>query len=330
MSSSELTARSRRADAARRAAAAAVGRLVAARVGAVGAVPALAHLGDARRAGGGAHPDRRRRARPRRPRSGRGPAFLDQITANGLFVGFTALVVCVPLFLPLTVGVVAGDTIAGEASHGTLRYLVIAPAGRLRLLGGEVRGRAAFCIAATLVVDRRGLADRRAAVPDRPGDAALGRAGRSCRRRVPAAAADRRCTSSVSLLGLCAIGLFLSTLTDVPVGAMAATIVLSVVSQVLDQLPQLDGAPPVAVQPLLARVRRPPARADLVGLVRQQRAAAARLRRGVRGARGRPVHDEGHPLVAVRGLVRTDRRATGSSRRSPRGRNADARAASRW
>jgi ABC-2 type transport system permease protein len=43
----------------------------------------------------------------------------------------------------------------------------------------------------------------------------------------------------VSLLGLSAIGLFFSTLTDVPVGAMAATIVLAVVSQVLDNLPQL-------------------------------------------------------------------------------------------
>jgi ABC-2 type transport system permease protein len=45
---------------------------------------------------------------------------------------------------------------------------------------------------------------------------------------------------AVSLAGLSAIGLFLSTLTVVPVGAMAATVVVSVVSQVLDQLPQLE------------------------------------------------------------------------------------------
>lgn len=45
---------------------------------------------------------------------------------------------------------------------------------------------------------------------------------------------------TVSLLGLSAIGLLISTFTDVPVGAMAATIVLAVVSQVLDNLPQLD------------------------------------------------------------------------------------------
>src|SRR6478735_3132832 len=84
--------------------------------------------------------------------SSRGPAFLSDITANGLFVAFTALVVCVPLFLPLTVGVVAGDTIAGEASHGTLRYLVIAPAGRLRLLAVKYVGSVAFCVAAALAV----------------------------------------------------------------------------------------------------------------------------------------------------------------------------------
>ena len=64
----------------------------------------------------------------------RGPAFLGDITQNGLFVALTALTVAIPLFLPLTVGVVAGDTIAGEAGLGTLRYLLVAPAGRIRLL----------------------------------------------------------------------------------------------------------------------------------------------------------------------------------------------------
>jgi ABC-2 type transport system permease protein len=49
---------------------------------------------------------------------------------------------------------------------------------------------------------------------------------------------------TVSLLGLSAIGLFFSTLTDVPVGAMAATIVLSIASQVVDSLPQLDAVHP--------------------------------------------------------------------------------------
>jgi ABC-2 type transport system permease protein len=168
---------------------------------------------------------------------GRGPAFLSQITNNGLFVAATGLVVCVPLFLPLTVGVVAGDTIAGEASAGTLRYLLIAPASRLRLLAVKYIGAALFSLAATLVVAISGTLIGIALFPIGPVTLLSGDAisvGESFVRSLLVAA-----FITVSLLGLSAIGLFFSTLTDVPVGAMAATIVLAVVSQVLDNLPQL-------------------------------------------------------------------------------------------
>src|SRR5487761_2314581 len=90
--------------------------------------------------------------------SGRGPAFIGEITQNGLFAASPALTVSIPLFLPLTVGVVAGDTIAGEANLGTLRYLLVAPAGRLRLLLVKYAGAAAFSIAATLIVVIAGVA----------------------------------------------------------------------------------------------------------------------------------------------------------------------------
>lgn len=174
--------------------------------------------------------------------SSRGPGFLSQITDNGLFVAFTALVVCMPLFLPLTIGVVAGDTIAGEASHGTLRYLVIAPAGRLRLLAVKYAGAAAFSIAGALVVALAGAGIGAVLFPIGPVTLLSGTTvgvGEALLRLLLIAA-----FVVVSLLGLCAIGLFLSTLTDVPVGAMAATAVLAVVSQVLDQLPQLSALHP--------------------------------------------------------------------------------------
>ena len=45
---------------------------------------------------------------------------------------------------------------------------------------------------------------------------------------------------ALSLTGLVAVGLFLSTLTEVPVAAMAATIVVAVASTVLNALPQLS------------------------------------------------------------------------------------------
>jgi ABC-2 type transport system permease protein len=141
------------------------------------------------------------------------------------------------LFLPLTVGVVAGDTIAGEASAGTLRYLLIAPAGRIRLLAVKYVGAALFSLAATLTVAISGTLIGVALFPVGPVTLLSGNTigvGESFVRSLLIAA-----FIAVSLLGLSAIGLFFSTLTDVPVGAMAATIVLAVISQVLDNLPQL-------------------------------------------------------------------------------------------
>ncbi|QQQ60729.1 ABC transporter permease [Paenarthrobacter ureafaciens] len=169
---------------------------------------------------------------------GRGPLFLDRVSQNGLFVAFTALVVCVPLFLPLTVGVVAGDTIAGEANLGTLRYLLIAPAGRVRLLLVKYTGAVAFCCAATLMVAASGALAGVVLFPVGPVTLLSGDTigvGEAAVRTLLIAA-----YIAVSLLGLSAIGLLVSTFTDVPVGAMAATVVLAVVSQVLDNLPQLD------------------------------------------------------------------------------------------
>lgn len=174
--------------------------------------------------------------------SGRGPAFLGQITENGLFVGMTALVVAIPLFLPLTIGVVAGDTIAGEASHGTLRYLLIAPAGRIRLLLVKYTAAAVFCAAATLTVVIAGTIVGWVLFPIGPVTLLSGvtvSVGEALLRFLAIAA-----YVTVSLLGLSAIGLFLSTLTTVPVGAMAATAILAVVSQIVDALPQLEALHP--------------------------------------------------------------------------------------
>ena len=156
---------------------------------------------------------------------GGGPSFLDRIENNGLFVVFLALGVCVPVFLPLTVGVIAGDTIAGEASNGTLRYLLVAPAGRIRLLVAKYVGVAVFSFAATLVVCITGALIGFALFPSGSvallsGDTvSIGDAlGRSLLIALYA---------TVSLLGLSAIGLFLSTLTDVPVTGVSLKAVLT-------------------------------------------------------------------------------------------------------
>ncbi|MFD1720750.1 ABC transporter permease [Amnibacterium endophyticum] len=172
----------------------------------------------------------------------RGPSFVTGIAGNGLFVGVAALVLAIPLFLPLTIGVVAGDTIAGEAATGTLRYLLVAPAGRPRLLLVKYLGAAVFCFAAPLTIVVAGTLIGAALFPIGPITLLSGD-------QVPIGEGLGRLAliglyTGLSMLGLAAVGLFISTLTDVPVGAMAATVVVAITSQVLDQLPQLDAIHP--------------------------------------------------------------------------------------
>ncbi len=167
----------------------------------------------------------------------RGPALIGAIAGNGLFVGVASIVLAIPLFLPLTIGVVAGDTIAGEASQGTLRYLLIVPAGRVRLLVVKFVGAAVFALAAPLAIVVAGSLIGWALFPVGPVTLLSGD-------QVPVGEGLLRLGLiglyvAVSMLGLTAIGLFVSTVTDVPVGAMATTVVLAIASQVLDQLPQI-------------------------------------------------------------------------------------------
>lgn len=169
---------------------------------------------------------------------GEGPPFLDRVSQNGLFVGFTAMILAIPLFLPLTMGVVAGDTIAGEANTGTLRYLLVAPISRARLLFVKFIGASAFAIAATTTLMVTGIIVGLILFPVGPvtllsGDVIS----------IPAALLRIALVAiyvTISLMGLAAVGLFISTLTVIPVGAMAATVVVSTVSQILATLPQLE------------------------------------------------------------------------------------------
>ena len=176
---------------------------------------------------------------------GEGPPFLDRVSQNGMFVGFTAMLLAIPLFLPLTIGVVAGDTIAGEANTGTLRYLLVAPVSRGRLLLVKFFGAGAFALAATVTLMGTGIIIGAILFPVGPvtllsGDVIS----------IPAALLRIFLVAiyvTISLLGLSSVGLFISTLTVIPVGAMAATVVFSTVTQILGTLPQIAGTHPYLI-----------------------------------------------------------------------------------
>ncbi|MDG9720692.1 ABC transporter permease [Streptomyces sp. DH24] len=173
---------------------------------------------------------------------GEGPAFISQITNNGLFLVFSALAATLPFFLPMAVGVVAGDAVAGEAGAGTLRYLLVAPAGRTRLLLTKYAAVLAFCLAATLVVAVSALAVGALLFP-------LGDLTTISGTRIGFADGLVRAllialVVAASLTGVAALGLFVSTLTNSGVAAMATTVGLLITVQILDQIPQLHAVHP--------------------------------------------------------------------------------------
>ncbi|MFE3551630.1 ABC transporter permease [Streptomyces kronopolitis] len=173
-----------------------------------------------------------------------GPAFLSQVGHNGLFLVFASLAVTLPFFLPMAVGVLAGDAIAGEAHAGTLRYLLVAPAGRTRLLLVKYATTLVFCLVATLVVALSALAAGALLFPLGEITLLSGTSlsfGEGLLRALAVAGAV-----ALSLVGVAAIGLFVSTLTGSGIAAMATTVGLLITVQILDSLPQLH-----AVQPYL-------------------------------------------------------------------------------
>ncbi len=86
------------------------------------------------------------------PRPGQGPAFLSAVLANGSLFSVAALAIVLPLFLPVAVAVIAGDSIAGEAQGGTLRYLLTRPVSRSRLLVAKLVTIFTFVAVAVVVV----------------------------------------------------------------------------------------------------------------------------------------------------------------------------------
>ncbi|MFB7644619.1 ABC transporter permease [Streptomyces sp. NPDC058961] len=171
-----------------------------------------------------------------------GPAFLAQITNNGLFLVFAALAATLPVFLPMAVGVVAGDAVAGEANSGTLRYLLVAPAGRTRLLLAKYASVLAFCLIATLVVAASALAVGALLFP-------LGEVTTISGTQISFADGLLRAVAiagvvAVSLSGMAALGLFISTLTNSGIAAMATTVGLLITVQILGQIPQLHAIGP--------------------------------------------------------------------------------------
>lgn len=176
---------------------------------------------------------------------GDGPDFFGSITENGLFVALAALTIEIGLFLPLAVAAISGDAVAGEANLGTLRYVLTVPADRPRLLGVKYLAIVVFSLAATGVVAVTGMV---------AGLALFGGGSMTLLSGVQIGFAEGllRVLMAAAYVALClaslgAVGLFISTLTEQPIGAMIAVLIFSTASFILDTIPQIAWIHPVLI-----------------------------------------------------------------------------------
>ena len=174
-----------------------------------------------------------------------GPDFFTSITENGLFVALASLTLEMGLFLPLAVAAISGDAVAGEANLGTLRYLLTVPVHRARLLAVKYLAVLIFSFAATLVVTLTGVLLGLALFGG--GDMTL----LSGTQVSFAAGFGRVLLASgylaIGFASLGAVGLFVSTLTEQPIGATIAIVLFSTASFILDSIPQIDWLHPYLI-----------------------------------------------------------------------------------
>jgi ABC-2 type transport system permease protein len=188
------------------------------------------------------------------PPPGQGGAFLSAVLSNGALYPAAAMALVLPVFLPVSVAVLAGDAVAGEASAGTLRYLLIRPVSRSRLLIAKLLSLVTFVLFAIVAVLVTAYIT---------GTLLFGESTTSAGVALPA---DVTSLSGVtitpfglvlrllgtvvyiviSMLSVAAIALFLSTVTDSALGAAMGALAVLVTSQVLVTL---DAA--AAIQPYL-------------------------------------------------------------------------------
>jgi ABC-2 type transport system permease protein len=185
-------------------------------------------------------------AAPQGRGGGRGPGesanYFSQLAGNGVFLTFVALSLLLILVLPVVVGVVSGDSIAGEAGYGTLRYLLAVPAGRTRLLAVKYATVVVWAVAATFTVSVIALV---------VGVALFGAGPVTLLSGTTVSLADGLVHVLLVTLYVCAamaafgaIALAISTFTEHAIGAIAAAMIIVVASEVVDNIPQFAPVAP--------------------------------------------------------------------------------------
>jgi ABC-2 type transport system permease protein len=171
------------------------------------------------------------------PRGGAFSSLVDLATAGGPNFALFTLLVSSSFLLVVVVALFFGDTVASEASWGSLRYLLAIPVPRARLLGIKLVAALLYsAFALALLVGtallagtiRYGWNPLQSTVADQI-DAwpALGRI------------AFATAYIGVTLLIVAMLAFLLSVSTDAPLGAVGGAVLLHILSSILDQIEAL-------------------------------------------------------------------------------------------
>jgi ABC-2 type transport system permease protein len=164
-------------------------------------------------------------------------SLVDLATSGGVNFALFTLLVSSTFLLVVVFALFFGDTVASEASWGSLRYLLAIPIPRARLLGVKLFVSLLYAaLAMVLLVGtallagtlRYGWHPLRSTIADQlePGEA-LGRL---------AAATGY---IGLSLLVVGTLAFLLSVSTDAPLGAVGGAVLLNILSSILDQITAL-------------------------------------------------------------------------------------------
>jgi ABC-2 type transport system permease protein len=170
-------------------------------------------------------------------RQGQFSGLVRLATAGGVNFALFTVFVSASFLLIVVVALFCGDTIASEASWGSLRYLLAIPVPRGRLLGVKLSVALTYCGLALAAL----LGTALAAGTLRYGWHPL---RSSISGDIPAGEALLRLLGivgylAVSYLVVAGLAFLLSVSTDAPLGAVGGAVLLQILSSILDQITAL-------------------------------------------------------------------------------------------
>lgn len=168
---------------------------------------------------------------------GGGNPFLDQISHNGVFLGVSAITTAQIVIIPLVIAVAAGEAFAQEAAYGTLRYLLISPISRFRLLIVKALALSTYAFAAIIFMATVGLIVGAILFP-------VGNVTTLSGTTVSYFDGVARLygvalVEILSVMSIVGLGIMASTLTDSAIGAASISFGIVVILEILNNIPQL-------------------------------------------------------------------------------------------